>query len=218
MEDMLSNLNMVHGWSFENVIVYLKTMYVVPHSLIKLRSLDYNKIKVQYVSFMSITFNDNIIFEPPPICLPTSHSGQMQGMDCKYDGHVWHKVKTSKIKNNFGLGFRSSKCLGHLHCDNDSCEHFLCSTVQNEISWIGDFAQIPLVGQFASGPLVCIIVCKFCVTSPFCVNTCPYQMYYVIHKLQSLSKVVIHLGTHEHLIIKGACKEFLEEIKVLVEG
>jgi hypothetical protein len=43
-------------------------------------------------------------------------------------------------------------------------------------------------------------------------------MCYVIPKLQSLSRVVIHLGTHEHLIVKGMCKEYLEEIKVLVEG
>jgi hypothetical protein len=43
-------------------------------------------------------------------------------------------------------------------------------------------------------------------------------MYYVIHKLQSLSRVMIHLGTNEHHVIKGMCKESLEEIKVLVEG
>jgi hypothetical protein len=43
-------------------------------------------------------------------------------------------------------------------------------------------------------------------------------MYYVIHKLQSLSRVTIHLGTHEHPITEGMCKESLEEIKVLVEG
>jgi len=35
---------------------------------------------------------------------------------------------------------------------------------------------------------------------------------------QSLSRVTIHLGTHEHLIAKGMCKESLEEIRVLVEG
>jgi hypothetical protein len=43
-------------------------------------------------------------------------------------------------------------------------------------------------------------------------------MYYFIHKLQSLSRVAIHLGTHEHPVAKGMCKEALEEIKVLVEG
>jgi hypothetical protein len=43
-------------------------------------------------------------------------------------------------------------------------------------------------------------------------------MYYVIHKLQSLLRTTIHLGTHEHLVVEGMCKESLEEIKVLVEG
>jgi len=43
-------------------------------------------------------------------------------------------------------------------------------------------------------------------------------MWYVIHKLQSLSRAMICLGTHEHLIAEGMCKEALEEIKILVEG
>jgi hypothetical protein len=43
-------------------------------------------------------------------------------------------------------------------------------------------------------------------------------MYYVIHILQSLSRVAIHLGTHKHLIAKGMCRETLEKIKVLVES
>ncbi len=74
-------------------------MSIVPHSSNKLRSLDYNKIKVQYVSFLPITFNDNIIFEQPPIYLPTNHFGQMQSIDRKYDGHVWCKVKTSNYRD-----------------------------------------------------------------------------------------------------------------------
>jgi len=123
--DVLSNLNQVQGRSFEIVINCLTTMSVAPHSSNELRSLDYNKIKIQYVFSLSITFNDDIIFELPPIRLPTDHFGQMQGMDCKYNGYAWCKVKTSNINNNFDLGFRSTKCLGHLHCDNDSCEHFL---------------------------------------------------------------------------------------------
>jgi hypothetical protein len=45
----------------------------------------------------------------------------------------------------------------------------------NEINWTDVFAQIPLVGQFALGPFICIVVCKFCVASPLCVNTCPYK-------------------------------------------
>jgi hypothetical protein len=87
-------------------------MSIAPHLSNKLSSLNYNKIKVQYVSFLPIIFNDDIIFELLPIHLPIGHSGQMQGMDCKYDGHVWCKVKTSNIKKKFGLGFKSTKCWG----------------------------------------------------------------------------------------------------------
>jgi hypothetical protein len=191
-------------------------MFVAPHLSNELRSVDYNKIK--YISFMAVNFNDDIIFELSPIRLPIGHFGQMQSMNCKYDGNVWCKVKTSNINNNFGLGFRNTKCLGHLHCDNDSCKHFFHFAVQNEVCWIGDFAQIPLISQFALKPFVSIIVCRFYVVSPFYVNIFPYRMHYVIHKLQSLSKVMIHLSTHVHPIAEGMCKEALEEIKVLVEG
>jgi hypothetical protein len=43
-------------------------------------------------------------------------------------------------------------------------------------------------------------------------------MCYVIHKLQSLSRIAIHLGTHVGPIVEGRYKEALEGIKVLVEG
>jgi hypothetical protein len=43
-------------------------------------------------------------------------------------------------------------------------------------------------------------------------------MYYVIHKLQSLSRIAIHLGRHEHLVVEGMCTKALEEIKVSIEG
>jgi hypothetical protein len=107
VQDMPSNLNHVQGQSFETIIDYLKAMFVAPHLSNELRSLDYNKIKIEYVSSLPITFNDNIIFEMSPICLPIGHFGQMQGMDRKYNGHAWCKVKTSNIKNDFGLGFRN---------------------------------------------------------------------------------------------------------------
>jgi hypothetical protein len=76
VDDVPSNLNHVKGRSFETVINCLKALFVAPHSSNEL-SLDYNKIKVQYVSFLPITFNNDIIFELSPICIPTSHYGQM---------------------------------------------------------------------------------------------------------------------------------------------
>jgi hypothetical protein len=163
LEDEPSNLNHVQGQSFKTVIDYLKAISIAPHSSNELRSLDYNKIKVEYVFFRPIIFNDDIIFELSSIHLLIGHFGQMQGMDYKYDGHAWCKVKTSNIKNNSSLRFKNTKCLGHLHCDNDSCKHFLHFAVRNEVCWTDDSAQIPLASQFAPGPHVCTIVCRFCV-------------------------------------------------------
>jgi hypothetical protein len=73
-------------------------MFVTPHSSNELRSLDYNKIKIQNVSFFPITFNDDVIFKLLPIHVPIHHSKQMQGMNHEYDGHAWCKVKISKSK------------------------------------------------------------------------------------------------------------------------
>jgi len=50
-------------------------MFVAPHSSNALRSLNYNNIKIKYVSFLSITFNDDIIVELPLIHLPIGHFG-----------------------------------------------------------------------------------------------------------------------------------------------
>ncbi len=75
VEDMLSNLNQVQGRSFEIVINYLKAMSIAPHSSNELRSLDCNKVKIQFFFSLPITFNDNINFELPHICLPTCHFG-----------------------------------------------------------------------------------------------------------------------------------------------
>jgi hypothetical protein len=61
VDDVPSNLKRVKGRSFETVINCLKAFFVAPHSSNEL-SLDYNKIKVQYVSFLPITFNNDIIF------------------------------------------------------------------------------------------------------------------------------------------------------------
>jgi hypothetical protein len=86
----------------------LKAKFVQAHLSNEFRSLDYNKIKSQKIIFFPITFNGDIILELMPICFPTSHSRQMQGMDHKYDGHAWCKMKTSNIKNSFGLGATSA--------------------------------------------------------------------------------------------------------------
>ncbi len=49
----------------------------------------------------------------------------MHGMDRKCDGHVWSKIITTNIKNNFCLSFKKAHCLGHLQCVQDDYKCFV---------------------------------------------------------------------------------------------
>ncbi len=42
-------------------------------------------------------------------------------------------------------------------------------------------------------------------------------MYYVLHRLQSMSRVVIHLGVHNHFIANGKRRKLVEETRLIVE-
>jgi hypothetical protein len=99
-------------------VTCLCVMVLLGHTSNKLQNLDYDKIPFQKVQFLSITFNGDVLFKLP-LFFPTLHMPlQMQGMDRKYNGHTWCKVKTTNIiilkKLNFFLGFINIKCLRHL--------------------------------------------------------------------------------------------------------
>jgi hypothetical protein len=50
--------------------------------------LDYDKIPIQKVQILPITFDGDVLFELPSL-LPNAHNlSQMQGMDKKYNGHA----------------------------------------------------------------------------------------------------------------------------------
>jgi hypothetical protein len=116
------------------------------------------------------------------------------------------QVKMTKIENSFGLGFQSTKCLGYLWCQNDSCFMFLQSTTHNEVDWSDDLSQVLVANEIVSPLLAYTIACKVSGFSPICVQTCIWCMYYVVHSLYVLSRVAIHLGTHVHHVSKGKCK------------
>jgi len=90
--------------------------------------------------------NGDILFELLFIHHPLGHFEKLQGMDKKYDGHVWCKLQIGNIKNSFALGFKTMKCLGHLCGLNDSYPLFQHSFACNEISWSGDSSQLPIFG------------------------------------------------------------------------
>jgi hypothetical protein len=41
-------------------------------------------------------------------------------------------------------------------------------------------------------------------------------MYYVVHKFPNLSRAMIHLGTHAHLVVDGKCRESFQGMKNMV--
>jgi hypothetical protein len=99
---------------------------MVPAHFFDLKSLNYDVITIEFVNYFPTKFNGNILFELLPLHHLLGHSEQLQVMDKKYNGHVWCKLQTSKIKNVFGLGFRTTKCLRHFCCQND---FFFCFNI-----------------------------------------------------------------------------------------
>jgi hypothetical protein len=55
----------------------------------------------------------------------------MQGMDKKHDGHPLCVVKTTHIKNNYGLNFRRFTCVA------EDCPSLLRGGKSNEVHWEG---------------------------------------------------------------------------------
>ncbi len=65
----------------------MRTMLVTRHASNDLHNLDYDKITILAISFLPMTFNDDIMFELPPLSPNNPSLTQMQGMDKKY-GHA----------------------------------------------------------------------------------------------------------------------------------
>jgi hypothetical protein len=78
-----------------------------------LKKIDYTLIRHERVEYLPAVFDGAVIFELPPAghTAVRSQAKSMQGMDKRYDGHVWTKTITTNITNDFGLSFRSSACV-----------------------------------------------------------------------------------------------------------
>ncbi len=98
----------------------------------------------------------------------------------------------------------------------DDCENFVHSTSHNETFWCGKCVHILILGQMTMISSTSSLIFKFCHVHPFYVVNCNGQIYYVVHKLQFMSRMAIHLGVHNHLIMDGECQKFVEETKRLI--
>src|SRR6202022_2803125 len=97
----------------------------MPGSKNVLKKIDYDKLKIQEVNHLPPRFDGTQLFVLPAAEASSSQTRakSLQGRDKQYDGHVWTKTQTTNITNDVGLAFRSSTCVGHLQCENPSCDY-----------------------------------------------------------------------------------------------
>jgi hypothetical protein len=69
--------------TFTSIVNLLKTMSLTPQGCSELKSLDYSAIIIEFVNYLPIKFNGDILFELPPMHHLLGHYGQVQGMDKK---------------------------------------------------------------------------------------------------------------------------------------
>jgi hypothetical protein len=51
----------------------------------------------------------------------------------------------------------------------------------------------------------------------FFINTCVIHMLIIMHKQANLTRAMIHLRTHDHHVVEGKCKNFMKQVKLLVQ-
>ena len=88
-----------------------------------LKSVNLSTFTHEAVKYLLAKFNSNRVFELPPLAIVKEDGlSRLNGMDYKWDGHVWTETATTNISNLSGiLSFKYVKCLGHLQCKNPSC-------------------------------------------------------------------------------------------------
>jgi hypothetical protein len=67
-----------------------------------LKKLDYDTLHIEVVNFLPPRFDGSSIFVLPPVGISSSHTKakSMDGMDKRYDGHVWTETQTTNITND----------------------------------------------------------------------------------------------------------------------
>jgi hypothetical protein len=184
-----------------------------------LKKLDYDTLQIQEVNFLPPRFDGNQMFVLPPVGVSSSHTKakSMDGMDKRYDGHVWTKTQTTNITNDMGLAFRSSTCVGHLQCQNPQCDYLqraYRTSLVNDIDFDGFTKEpFPIGGPL---PLHSTLMCRICKEPPKCIAPCHAKIFYV-HGNVTTQRACIHLGNHLHPVKIGNCRDSRKRIDALLE-
>ena len=184
-----------------------------------LKKLDYESLRIVRAEFLPPRFDGDVMYVLLPVSNSALHSKarSMDGMDKRYDGHVWTKTLTINISNNLNLTFRSSICIGHLQCQNLECDYLKRSyrtSTLNDMEFDGFSKE-----SFAvSGPPLfgSTLVCKICKEPPKCATLCNTKIFYV-HGDDSSQRTCIHLGHHSHPVKVGDYRHSRKKIDALIE-
>ena len=181
-----------------------------------LKNVDLASFPHQKVNYLPSKFNGNTVFELPPLpCIKGGGAAMLEGMDQRCDGHAWTETATTNISDPNGqLSFRYVKCLGHLRCVNDSCPHLERCGEINKKYWEGSTPEVLIPGRATDAPRRCIYFVEIIYKStPICLRLCPCKMFYITSKDPRMSRACVHLGTHEHPVATGECREAMDIIR-----
>lgn len=183
------------------------------------KRVDWDTIRILVVQCVPPKFDGDVIFELPALgdhSLGHCQAKFLTGMERRYDGHVWSNLHTTNIKNVDGLTFRLASCVGHLRCENPTCDYLTREhrvALINETEWDG---CSPIPFQVCSTPpLGSTLSCKVCSTVPSCMSTCPAKIYYVVGS-KDMSRACVHFGTHNHPVKDGDCRDSKERTRALI--
>ena len=164
------------------IVQSLRKVASMPSRKNILKQLDYDKIKTVSADFLPPQFDHDVLFVLPPIeaSAAQSKARSMEGMNKRYDGHIWTKTMTTNITNNLNLTFRSSSCIGHLHCENPHCKYFQHThraSSFNEIEFDG-FSKEPFL--IVGLPLLDSRLFARCARSPPSVYLCAKLGFFTV--------------------------------------
>ena len=184
-----------------------------------LKKLDYDSLRTVHAEFLPPCFYSDVMFVLPLVSNLALHTKArfMDGMDKRYDGHVWTKTLTTNISNNLNLTFCSSICVGHLQCQNPECDYLKrsCKTLAlNDMEFDG-FSKESFVVR-GPPPIRSTLVCKICKDAPKCAAVCKVRIFYV-HGDELSQRACIHLGYHSHPVKVGDYRHNRKKIDALIE-
>ena len=167
------------------IVQCLRRLGSMPDSKSVLKKIDYDKINIQEVNHLPPRFDGTQLFVLSTVEVSSSQSKamSMDGIDKQYDGHVWTETQTTNITYGVGLAFCSSTCVGHLRCQNPSCDYLQRVP---RISQVNDTEFDGLTKEFF--PLSVIVppgstlVCEICKEPPKCIAVCKATIFYVHEK------------------------------------